>query len=214
MDIGEAVQQVFQGYRSLQEAHPVLGAMITAEVIYPLSDIASQLITDKTVNWRKVRYTAALAPMYGIGTYGLLETGDLVGEYVSSHPLVRAALGPNLFANAFNMFFFVNNTVGEKSNHDLEALANNYGQIVREGGNLRDYVERFKENILRNIPIREYLHSVAAVTTVWNGFQWFNYSHIPDELQTPATLAASLGWMVLLSLWSLKGGRGIAKRNE
>ena len=81
MDLGETVGYIFQGYSLLQKEYPVLGAMITAEVIFPLSDAASQIITDKKINWKKVKYTAALAPIYGLGTYGLLETGDIVGKY-------------------------------------------------------------------------------------------------------------------------------------
>lgn len=66
MGLDVAVNGLFEGYRTLQENHPVIGAMITAEVVYPLADAISQLIVDRRVDLRKVIYTAKVSPFYGV----------------------------------------------------------------------------------------------------------------------------------------------------
>ncbi|MBI4441461.1 hypothetical protein HY639_04795 [Candidatus Woesearchaeota archaeon] len=202
MDLDTIAQQSFDAYRMFQEAHPILGSIATAEVIFPLGDISSQLITDGRVDWKKVRYSAALAPFYGVASYGLMKSGDVIG-FIIDHPLAKAALGPNLWGNFFNTIFFVNNTVGEKTGYCVSALAQHYWALLTPQWSI------IKEQYFGNIPVREYLYATAGTLTVWNAFQWWNYSSVPKELQTPAALGASLFWMVLMSLWSLKGRRKI-----
>ena len=201
MDIGSLVMQSFEAYRSFQQAHPLLGSMLTSSVIYPLSDIVSQAIVDRHIDWKRVRYSAILSAPYGLGTYGLMQTGDLVEHFISDHPLAKAALGPNLFANAYNLFFFFNNSVGKKSNYSFVALGQAYTQAFKAG---KESWGKFKAYLNDNIPKQAYWSSVATVLTAWNAFQWYNFSEIPHELQTPATITASLVWTILISAWSLK----------
>ncbi len=167
----------------------------------------------------------ALAPMYGAYAYFSLQTGHWVGKYVSEQALVKAALGPNLVGNAFNMFFFVNNTVGEKEKYSMRALGRHYRSLflptkaqykeqdIKTNSKERFY-ERFKEKICGNVPWREYGYSVVGTLTFWNAFQSVNYSYISEELQTPASLGVAFGWTVFLSLWSLLGRRKVVSEHK
>ncbi len=203
MDLVTIATNVFETYRLFQEGHPVIGSMLTAEFVFPVADIASQAITDRKINLRKVAYTAALAPVYGLSSYVLMKSGDFIGDYIVDNPLAKAALGPNLWGNMFNTFFFVNNTIGEKNNYSLATLVGHYKNLIFGG-------HSFKEHYLKNIPLKEYLFATAATLTLWNVFQYWNYSSVPKELQTSAALGASLVWMVIFSLLSLQGGRRIS----
>ena len=121
--------EVLELYQGFMQSQPLLGSMATASVTITTGDIASQLLIDKKVNWKKVWYTARLAPMYGAGIHALIESGDLVGKYISENPLVKSVLGPNLWGNLFNTFFFVNNTVGEKNDYSIKKLVNHYASM-------------------------------------------------------------------------------------
>ena len=204
MNLAHLVQDAFELYRAFNEAHPLLGSMATAAVIYPTADIASQYINDRQVNWRKVRYSTALSPLYGLAAYGCVRTGDVVGEYVSQNPLVRGALGPNIWGNLFNVFFFTNNTVGERTNYSLRKLAEHYQETCFGEG---EWYTRIKEKVIGSIPRQEYLNALIGTVTFWNAFQAVNYSYVPQELQTPSTLGVNLLWTIGLSFWSLRGGR-------
>lgn len=207
MDLGSVVHTVFEQYRSLNETHPLLGAMLTAGVIFPGTDITSQLLADKTVDWKKVRYTAALSPIYGLAAHGCVRSGDLVGEYISEHPLARAALGPNLWGNLFNVFFFVNNCVGEKKNYRFGSLLVHYASVFRPTASGTSISRTIQEKILDYVPRREYFYAFLGTVSFWNAFQYVNYTQISRELQTPSTLAVAFAWTVLLSGWSLAGRR-------
>lgn len=202
MDLATLVYQAFEGYRLFQQAHPVLGTVLTAQVVFPFADISSQLITDKCVDWKKVTYTAGLAPLYGLCGYALMESGNLVGQYIIDHPLAQAALGPNLWGNLFNTFFFVNNSVGERNGYSLKKLGRHYWSLFSS-----PHWKNIKDDYLSYIPLKEYLFATAATLTVWNAFQYWNYASVPKELQIPVTFAASAVWTVLLSLLSLNGRR-------
>lgn len=183
---------MFEFYRSFNFVHPILGAILTGVIIFPFADIISQRILDKKIDWKKVRYTLALSPFYG--AYGLLAVGSglVVGKYISSHPLVMAALGPNLIGNVFNLIFFVNNSIGQKYSYQLSALPRYYLHLLQR-----------KEQFFSYISWKEYLKAVIGTLTFWNLVQYVNYSYVPLELQTPMVLAVSFGWIILLSLWSL-----------
>lgn len=207
MNLIEIVKDSFEVYRSFNDTHPLLGSMATAVIIYPAADIASQYISDRHVNWKKVRYTAGLSPLYGMATYGCIRSGDLVGKYISPNPFVRGALGPNVWGNLVNVFFFTNNTVGEKTEYSLPKLAQHYQEMLFGTGNI---YSRIKENIIACIPKKEYFNALIGTVTFWNAFQAVNYSYVPEELQTPSALGVNLFWIVGLSLWSLRGGRRLA----
>jgi hypothetical protein len=210
MDIGTISGELFRLYSQFQSTHPLIGSMIAAEVIFVAGDAASQLISDKKIDTRKIQYTATLAPLYGVCINGLLESGDLVGTCVADSPALKSALGPNLWGNFFNIFFFVNNTVGEKEDYKLTRLLQHYRKIlITDSPVVRNFKKRCKDNFINLIPKREYLCSVVATLTVWNVFQYINYSYVQDEMRTSAALAASVVWTSVLSLWSLRGRRAI-----
>lgn len=211
MDLGTIVDTAFKAYSSLQMAHPIIGSVLTAEGTFIAGDITSQVIAGEKVDYSKIKYTAALAPIYGLGLYGLMESGELVGEYISGDPLAKAALGPNLLGNLYNTFFFVNNTVGEKKGYSLKKLAGHYWSMLSNRSD-KSYLKNLKEKYIGNIPGKEYMYSMAATLTAWNVFQYFNYDCVPEEMRTPTTLAAGLVWTSLLSLWSLKGRRKVVNK--
>lgn len=208
MELTTTVQDLFEHYRAFNEAYPILGSMATAGVIFPSSDIASQLISDKKVDWKKVRYTAALAPLYGVLAHLCVRSKELVPDFLTPNRLAESAFGPNLWGNAFNVIFFVNNTVGEKKGYRLEQLAKHYSSIFSRSDSL---TRNLKEKIVSYVPRNEYAKATLGTLTLWNVFQCANYEYIPEELQTPATLAMAFGWTIFLSLWSLTGRRKIAE---
>ena len=209
MDLSSIIGNLFDQYRAFNQANPITGSILTAGVIFPTADIASQLITDKKVSWEKVQYTSLLSPFYGLYAHLCVRSGDVVERYISDHALARATLGPNLLGLTFNLFFFVNNTVGEKTNYQLRELGRHYASLFSssaEGETAKStWYSRAKEKIIDYVPRKEYLNSAIGTLTFWNAFQYVNYSYIPEELQTPATLGVGFGWTVLLSAWSLAG---------
>ena len=213
MELNNIVGELFEQYRAFNQNNPITGSILTAGVIFPTADIASQLITEKNVNWEKVRYTSLLSPFYGLYAHLCVRSGDVVGKYISDHALAKAALGPNLLGLAFNLFFFVNNSVGEKNNYQLRELGRHYTSFfsssAESGAVERTWYSRTKEKIFDYVPRKEYLNSAIGTLTFWNAFQYLNYSYVPKELQTPGTLGVALGWTVLLSAWSLAGRKKI-----
>jgi len=208
MDIGSISRESCGLYSQFQASHPLIGSMVAAEVIFVAGDAASQLISDKKIDTKKIKFTATLAPLYGVCINGLLESGDLVGACVSENPALKSALGPNLWGNVFNIFFFVNNTVGEKEDYNLKRLLKHYKNILTsDSPAVRNFKKRCKDNFINLIPKRAYLYSVVATLTAWNVFQYMNYSYVQDEMRTATALAASAIWTALLSLWSLRGRR-------
>lgn len=209
MNLVDLVSQGFDAYVNFQQAHPLIGSMLTAEGTFVVGDVASQLIIDKKVDWNKVRYTAALAPLYGAGVEGTVRTGDLAGYLVHDDSLTKAVLGPNLWGNALNSLFFVNNTIGERTGYRVGKLVKHYADLALKKDSDRSFAQRFKEDYLENIPRKEFIGSVIGTLTFWNAFQYCNYEFVPEHMQTPTCLAAGIGWMALLSLWSLKGRRRV-----
>lgn len=212
MDIGTVVDGIWQSYETLQRNHSLIGAVLDGEVAYVIGDIGSQLLKERRIDWRKVRYTAALAPTYGLAVHGVVETGDIVGKIVSEHPLVKAALGPNLFGNLISTYFFVNNQVGERQNYNIRNLVRHYAGIFQNKSETEEksspfflarWWDNFKEDYLKLIPPKEYAYSVVGTLTAWNGVQYFNFAHVPEHLRTSVTLGCCIIWTIALSLWSL-----------
>lgn len=210
-EITDVLQGGWELYNNFQQAHPLIGSMATAECTFLFGDMASQLLKDKKVDSKKLKYTAALAPLYGAGIYALIESGELVGKLISEKPLVKSALGPNLFGNIYNTFFFVNNTVGERTDYDLKKLARHYKNLFSstENPKKKKRWKNFKENYINNIPKDQFTYSVITTLTAWNAFQSINYAYVPEAMRSPASLAMGFGWLTLLSLWSLKGSRDV-----
>ena len=219
MSLDTLVLEAFAHYTTFNQSYPITASMLTASAIFPSADITSQLITTKKVNWNKVGYTASLAPLYGIAAYFSVRSADLVpteNMSPSLQPLAKAALGPNLWGNLFNAYFFVNNTVGERSGYRFRELCNHYyfiisGTSLNNTEDKKEYLphffERVKEKIIDYIPRQEYLKATLGTVTFWNAFQYANYSYVPLEMQTPSTLAMAFGWTILLSAWSMVGSR-------
>ncbi|HIG93837.1 MAG: hypothetical protein QT02_C0004G0026 [archaeon GW2011_AR9] len=197
MDLGAIVD----GYVAFQQQHPILGSIATAEATFSLGDIISQRVTDGKVDWKKVRYTAAFSPLHGMACYASMQIGELVGQYIADDPLAKAALGPNLFGNAYNLFFFANNTIGEK-----------IGYHLHQG---KEYYHHLTSDFWANIPKEEYAKSVIGTLTAWNVIQYYNYAYVAQELRTSVALGVGTLWIGLMSLWSLKGRRKIVQeKNE
>ncbi|NJL44142.1 MAG: Mpv17/PMP22 family protein [Nitrosarchaeum sp.] len=215
-DLADLIDHSANTYLTFQNTHPFLGTLLTAQITLPLGDLLSQIIKDRDVKWKQVRYTAGLAPIYGGLLYGLMQSGELVGDTISEHPLAKAALGPNLWGNLYNTLFFVNNTLGEKNHYSLSALAQSYAGLHRPSpdthatGTLRTMLN----NYMANIPKHEYLMSVLFTTTAWNAIQYINYAHIPETFRSPFALAFGVAWVTLLSTWSLTGRRRITATEE
>lgn len=201
----ELASTCFEAYRSFTGSHPWISSIATAEATFIAGDSVSQLMKDKRIDAKKIKYTAALAPVYGICLNGLMESGELVGKYILDAPIAKAALGPNLIGNAVNALFFANNTTGERNGYSVSGLARNYYDILAD--NTRTISSRIKENFVDNIPGKEFTKSVIGTLTFWNLFQYLNYSYVEESMRTPATLAAAFGWTILLSAWSLTGRR-------
>ncbi|RJQ15785.1 hypothetical protein C4573_06560 [Candidatus Woesearchaeota archaeon] len=204
---------VLDAYQRFQETHSHIANMLAAEFMFVSGDLISQKVLNKKINPRKLVYTATLAPFYGLCLEGLMETGNLVGKYISNNPILKAALGPNLWGNAFNTFFFSNNTLGEKTNYSIPELLKNYARIfspseIRKNkfwGNVRD-------KYWNNISFSEYKKTVIATLTGWNIFQAFNYYAIPESLRTSTTLIVGTIWTSVMTAWSSKGASNINKR--
>ncbi len=212
MDLVSTVQFAFDAYQHLNQVSPKLGSMLTAEVIFPLSDMISQRIRDGQVNGRKTLYTAVLAPMYGLSLYGLMNSGESIG-LLWDNPLAKAALGPNLGGNLLNAIFLMNNTVGERSGYDIGQLVNHYKEIgvhpeVPTKG-LKGYLSAARKKVAENIPRKEYLEFTVATFTGWNAFQAINYAYVLEELRTPICLSAAFAWTIFMSWRSLIGSRRI-----
>src|SRR3989338_1603200 len=217
MDLADVVRTGFEMYRSFTESHPLLSAMTTATVIFPTSDALSQLITEHQIEGRKVRYTAALSPLYGLVSLLCVESQNVVPDGIEARYLAQAALFNTIGGVFVNGFFFVNNTVGEKNNYHLGNLVAHYSSLLSpllEKG--KKWTERLyeagrnmKEKISDQIPLREYEQALLGSLTLWVGFAYANFAYVPRELQTPSVLALSLGWTILLSAWSLAGRKQI-----
>lgn len=197
MDLGSVVES----YQYLQANHQIIGSMLTAEVTYVTGDVLSQLILDKKVDSKRVAFTAKLAPLYGLGIEALMQSGELVGNYVSNEPFIKSVLGPNLWGNLYNSFFFVNNSVGHKNDYEVGKLIKNYVDIIPKKG--ESFIDNLKEKYLDNVPNKEFFYSVIGTLTFWNAFQWYNYAINSEEMRTPAALGVGVVWVGALSLWSL-----------
>ena len=209
MEILPTLSDLFECYQTFQISHPHLGAMVTAEAVYVGGDLVSQLMHERKVDGRKLKYTAALAPIYGLCLEGLIESGELVGRYISENPLTKAALGPNFLGNFFNTFFFVNNAVGEREGYRIRNLVHHYVDLFSPKPSEKGLVKRicgsFNEKYISHIPHKEMLYATVSTLTLWNAFQYVNYSYIKEDMRTPVTLAAAFVWICALSLWSLRG---------
>ncbi len=205
----DLVNIVVEGYREFQQHHPLILAMATAEVTFTVADAISQFIEDRKIDLKKLKYTAALAPVYGLAVEGLIGTGNLVGEYISDHPMAKSALGPNFWGLAYNTFFFVNGTIGEKTDYNPVELAKHYARVFSGDGNMW---ENFKDNYLANVPGKEFVYSAIGTLTFWNAYMAVNFAYIPEEIQTPLALTVNIAWTTALSLWSLRGRKDVVAK--
>jgi hypothetical protein len=212
MTLAATVKDLFDAYQNFQQVHPHIGTMLSSEFIFLASDASSQLIKDKKLNPKKLKFTAAMVPLYSLCIEGLLETGELVGKYISDKAIVKAALGPNFYGNFYNMFFFANNTIGEKTNYSIKNTLKFYYNTIKD--KTLSVNGKFKEAIWNNIPKNPYYFSVGATLTFWNVFQAANYEYISEELRAPATLVINLFWTLGLTYMSLIGARKIAKEQK
>lgn len=240
MELADAVQGAWQAYEGLQQSSPLLGAMLTSQVVFPIGDVISQLITDREVRWKQVGYTTTTASLNGAALHGLMQSGELVGQYIADHPLAKAALGPNLTGNAFNLAFLIHNSIGEKHDYDLRAVGRHYRTLFRKEESLASSVDEtpgeqtiqqeeprkglwqraqeacsnFKENYFDYLPGRQYKNTVITTLTWWNAFQWANYALVPEAWRTQAVLSVTIPWVTILSLWSLVGRREVVSGME
>ncbi len=214
MDIGGMVNDLYVSYQNLPGIYQ---SLITAEVVFPIAEAISHLVVDRKVDWKKVVYSAKLAPVYGVCIEGLVTSGELVGEYISENPLVQGALGPNFWGNLVNAFFFINNSIGEKKDYKVKELIRNYIDIFRYDRNqkkgLRGFWKNFKEKTVSNIPFKEYLKATIGTVTVWNALQYVNYNTIPEDMRVAFMQANLLWWVPTLTWLSLKGRRKVADRD-
>lgn len=201
MDLGSIVSETYGAYSAFQQAHPFLGSLATSQVMFPLADILSRRKIDGKSLW----YTARLAPLYGAAIYGLIETGEIVGDAIRGSvddwvvPVAQSVLGPNLWGNLFNAAFFYNTAVGKDSGYSMRALYDSYGGIARgDDGRFKNVLKNWKNKISWN----GYCNSMIATFTVWEGIQWYNYGYMQDEFRTPVSLTCGLFWTVILSSWS------------
>lgn len=203
MDLGTLVE----GYSQFTQAHPHISNIATAELIYVTGDIISQRMGKGPVNWRQVGYTAASAPVYGLCIEGLMETGDIAGKVIHDDPLTKSALGPNLWGNLYNAWFFAHRTIGMRNGWSATASARDYWTRIKE--TLRPSEtprrSRIKEQVMDLVPMREYLISAFTTVTAWNAVQYINYDKVPEHMQTPFVLGAALVWTAVLSTLSLTG---------
>ena len=213
MDLGNVATDLFNQYRIFQQIHPHLSAILNTEAVFVSGDAVSQIIVDRKINPKKLGYTAALSTVYGLAFEGLMETGNLVGKVIDN-VIARAALGPNLFGNAYNTFFFVNNTVGEKTGYNIIELLKQYKKILIPEDKTKSWRENFVEEYWNNVPKKQYLNSVIGTLTFWNIFWASNYYFVPEELQLPIALGTGLIWNSMLTSWSLRGGRRIANQEK
>ncbi len=206
----ENIQKGYEFYRGFQAIHPHIGNILTAEAVYITTDLISQIFENRRVNWKKLGYKAALGPAYALGLEGVMATGDLVGEYVSSRPFVKGTLGPNLFGNVLNAVFFANDTIGKRHDYSMVELAKEWASLLQDGGG-RKGIGKYWDNVKNfwktNVPNREFAYSVAVTLTAWNAFQWANYKYIEPEMTTATTLGATFIWLNFLSLWSSRGSK-------
>lgn len=226
MDLVQTVKDSFELYRAFNDAHPVLGSMATASIIFPTADIASQYLGDRYIDWHKVRYTSLLSPVYGLATYFCIQSKELVPEWIKPQELAEAVETNLVGGILFNGFFFVNNTVGERTGYNIGKLVEHYGSLFSENKEKTNWKERLyglqhklctihhsvKEKIFDCIPYQEYAKAFLGSITLWNAFQYANFFYVKPELQTPATLGVALAWTITLSAWSLRGRR--SRRNH
>lgn len=206
MSLVEIASNCFEMYRTFGQEHSHLCAMATMEATLLTGDCVSQVIQDRKIDPKKLKYTAALAPLYGLGLEAVVEAGELVGRHIIDHPLAKAALGPNLWGNGMNAFFFMNNTIGEREGYSLRALGKKYKALFENDGKT-NFFGRLKNMALDNIPGKQFAYATIATLTVWNGLQWLNYEYVEEAMRTPATIGAAFIWGGVLSAWSLKGRR-------
>jgi len=215
-DLVTLLHDAYECYSTFAAAHPHYNAMLTGEVTYMLGDGISQLIKDRRLDPKKLVYTAKLAPLLGLGVEALIDSGEWVGRHLSDRAFDMAALGPNLWGNIFNAWFFTNNTVGEKTGYRWYEPFRHYWESVKAVDPLHgpglfwESVKRsVRDHYVKNIPRFDYEKSVLGTAVAWNVFQTLNYSYVPPMLRTSVSLTASLVWTVLLSLWSLGGRRTV-----
>ena len=220
-DLLQTGQGMLQHYQSFMIENPIIGNMASAEVTLVAGDVTTQLITEKKLNFKKLLYTALNAPIYGVALYGLIKSGDLAGNVIHDDPLVKSALGPNLWGNLLNTYFYVNNAIGEKFNYGFTAMKEqikNYASIFNyehdKHPGTKGFFSNFKEKYVDYISWKDYKVSVIGTLTAWNVIQWYNYSEMPEEMRVPFSLACGFTWMSILTYSSLLGGKRLKNKQD
>ena len=222
MTLVDIIQQGFQTYQNLAQAHPLLTTMATAQITFPVGDVIAQAVENRTkleedrnIDWKRTRFNAALASSYGAGLYGLMQTAELPAAMGLDSAFDKAALGPNLWGNGFNLLFYINNAIGKERNYSLRALGEFYKNITRrdekEASTPTQAISNFAHNMTSRVDKGEYLKSVALVLTFWNAFQWANFLYVPEEMRTPAALSLSVPWNTLLTYLAVKSANKVAQ---
>jgi hypothetical protein len=194
--------------------------MVTAMVTFPVGDIIAQYVTEKKVNFKRVGYAFANSPIYGAALYGLMQTGEFVGDIIkTNYSLINSAfksvLGPNLWGNIFNAYFFVNNAVGSKAGYGINAIneeINNYKSIFTYDKNkysgFSGFVKNFKEKTIDRIDWFDYKwYAVMPTITVWNVIQTLNYEYVSGDIRTPLAISLGIIWSPIITYASYKSAK-------
>jgi hypothetical protein len=223
MDLGSVVQEAWQGYGHLQAAHPYLATAIQSVPVFVATDATVQLMTPREpgkpkINLKKLRYTACLAPIYGLSFQGLMDTGFMVKKYVSESTLAMAALGPNLVGNIYNAFFFINNQVGYEKDYEISKLAAHYKQLFTgtpEGPGMRGVIHNIKECCSKHVPAWPYAAATAGTLTFWNWYHAkYSYGALSDETRMPAAFAVGFLWTLAMTAGSSLGTKLFSRRSQ
>ena len=133
-----------------------------------------------------------------------METGNQVNKHISENPWVMSALGPNLFGNALNAFFFINGNIGESENYSTRKLVSYYRKIWKN----------FKRKIKENLSNKEYAIATLFTFTGGNAITWYAYSHLAKENQVPFTIGSAYFVVSLFSILSLIQRKKFAERTR
>lgn len=223
-ELVDLVQEAWQAYDGLQHSHPFWSSIATGQVTLPLGDLVSQLIIRRRVNWKQAAYNFVSSPFYSACLWGLMQTGEIVGEHISENPLAKSALGPNLFGHLFNFGYLIHNTIGEKFKYHFGDVTRHYLSLFKDrksDGTVHDPRElfdedplleerkgawqRLKENAFDYLPRSQFAELAVWTFTAWNVVQTANYSIVPEQMRVPVVLCLSIPWAGFLAYKSLRG---------
>jgi|GEM_PF-4117513 hypothetical protein len=220
-----------QAYIDFQENHPVLGPVMTGEIIFTIGDVVLQTseylgskvrriwnkeAEIKPVRLKKTCYTMAFAWAYGLAIDAMIKGGEKFGNFCAEHsewvknhdavvPLIKALSGPTVWGVPYNSVVMENNAIGEKKENDysLSALGRHYRDLIKNWPkNAREGLQHFRENYLAHIPHKAYVFSSVGTFTGWVGFHYFNYPNSESGMMVTAALAVGIAWAAALHKFS------------